>query len=155
KGPEYISMAKKGGLANVVIVKADKEENNHLGLILQKELAKAWRVDIPLVDWDEARNGDKNIILFGKAKNNMALRELDANNLLGNNDKGYEIRTIPNALSWKKDVIYINGTSESDFKQAINILLKKATNPDKIKFFIECKGWTQENVQKDHQDFIK
>lgn len=155
RGVEYISMAKKGGLANTVIVKADKEENNQLGLILQKELAKAWRVDIPLVDWDEARNGDKNIILFGKAKNNMALRELDASNLLGNNDKGYEIRTIPNALSWKKDVIYINGTSESDFKQAINVLLKKATNPDKIKFFIDCKGWDKKNALKDNQDFIK
>lgn len=155
RGQELISMAKKGGIANAVIVKADKDENNSLGIILQKELSKAWKVEIPLVEWEEARSGNKNIILFGKAKYNMALRELDANNLLGNNDKGYELRTIPNALGWKKDVIYINGINESDFKEAINILLKKASNPDKIKFFIDCKGWNQENAQKDHQEFIK
>src|SRR5690606_28125089 len=51
-GPEFISLAKKGGIANVVIVKADKDEHNYLGSILQKELSKAWKVEIPLVDWE-------------------------------------------------------------------------------------------------------
>ncbi len=154
-GRGFVSMAKKGNIANTVIVKADKEENNGWGILLQKELEKAWKVTIPLVDWEEARKGDKNLILFGQAKYNMPLRELDANNLLGNNDRGYEVRTIPNALSWNKDVIYINGVDTLDFNEAIRMLIRKSAKPDKIAFFIACKGWDKENTQKDHQGFVQ
>ncbi len=155
KGKTSIAMAKKGTSSNAVIVKADKDENNQKGLLLQRELEKAWKVKVPLVDWDEARVGDKNLILFGAAKYNMPLRELDANNQLGNNEKGYEVRTIPNALSWGKDVIYINAGPDSDFEEAIGVLIKKSSKPDKIPYFIACKGWENEDAQNDHKVFIE
>ncbi|WP_144062659.1 FG-GAP repeat protein [Sphingobacterium paucimobilis] len=152
---EFISLATKGKASNVVIVKADKAENNHWGELLRTALSKAWKVDVPLVDWEEARLGNRHLILFGKPNYNMPLRELEANTLLGKNERGYELRTIPNALSWQKDVLYINGIDEADFKQAIQILLEKTSNPDKIKHFIACKGWAGENVEKDSKDFLK
>lgn len=154
-GRDNISMVKKGRSANVVIVKADREENNQKGLLLQRELEKAWKVKIPLVDWSEARIGDKNVILFGSAKYNMPLRELNANNLLGNNDRGYEVRTIPNALSWGKDVLYINSNTDADFEEAIKVLVNRSPNPERIPYFIACKGWENEDATKDHKAFIE
>src|SRR5690606_766871 len=152
---EYISMAVKGKEGQAVIVKADKDENNKWGELLQAALSKAWGVQIPLVDWEEARAGTKNLILFGKPNYNMPLRELDANSLLGKNDRGYEVRTIPNALAWGKHVLYINGKDEADFKQAIDVLLKKTSNPAKIAHFIDCEGWSKENAKKDREEFMK
>src|SRR5690606_12765004 len=107
---------------------------------IQKSLKKIWKVEFPIVDWAAAKKSDKNLILYGNVNANTALRQLNANFILGDNALGYELRTIFNALDWKKDVIYIGGDNEQDIKEALSALSDKVKDPSKIPFFVTCKG---------------
>ncbi|MEJ5961591.1 hypothetical protein [Pedobacter immunditicola] len=136
---EFISMG-NGKSANAVIVKIDRDDKNR-ALTIQKELKRSWGLEFPIVDWEMAKTTNGNLILYGAVNDNTPLRQLNANSILGNNTLGYELRTIPNALDWKRDVLYIGAHNDQDLKEGLSVLTAKVKTPDRIPYLVACKGW--------------
>jgi hypothetical protein len=151
--PEYIAMV-KDSKANAVIVKGDNADSDHIALVIQKKLKNSWGREFPIVDWENAKHSNSNLILFGHVNSNTPLRQLNANAILGNNTFGYELRTIPNALDWKRDVIFLGGNQVKDINEALEVLLVKVKNPAKIPFMISCKGWEKAPGEKEVSDMV-
>jgi hypothetical protein len=151
--PAFIAMA-KDNKPNAVIVKVDKQGDSDMALTIQKSLKNKWGILFPIVDYEAAKKSDKNLILYGHVNANTPLRQLNANSLVGNNEFGYEVRTIINALDWKKDVIYIGGNTHQEIEEGLKVLLEKVSNPSKIAYLISCKGWDKRATQKEVADLI-
>lgn len=133
----------KNNLSNVVIVKSDDIKRDDLATQIRDFLKKKWKIEIPIVNWKEAQKSTKNLILFGTVNENTPLRQLNANFQLGDNEFGYELRSIVNALDWNRNVIYIGFKNNKDLDKALDILTTKVKNPDKIEHFIACEGWEE------------
>jgi hypothetical protein len=137
---EFIAIA-KGKNTNAVIVKGDREGSAEAALTIQQALKKNWKLEFPIVDWETAKKTNVNLILYGGVTDNTPLRQLNANSILGNNTFGYELRTIPNALDWKRDVIYIGAHNDQELKEGLSVLTEKIKDPQKISYLVACKGW--------------
>src|SRR5690606_32250439 len=106
-------------------------------------LKKKWNIEIPIVNWKEAKNSKKDLVLFGTVNENTPLRQLNANFQLGDNEFGYELRSISNALDWNRNAIYIGFKNKQDLDEAPESLDKIVQNPGKIEHFIACGGWDE------------
>ncbi|NGF57999.1 hypothetical protein G5B00_15895 [Parapedobacter sp. SGR-10] len=134
------SLFEKNAL-NVVIVKSDDQQKEGQGTHIRQFLQQKWGIDIPVVSWQEAKKSGKHLILFGTVHENTPLRQLNANFQLGDNQLGYEVRTIFNALDWKRNVIFIGGKDRKEIDEGLEVLVRRIDNPKKIQHFIACKGW--------------
>lgn len=133
----------KGNAVNVVIVKSDDPKRDYIAEQIKDFLKKKWKIEIPVVTWKEAKSSKKDIILFGTVNDNAALRQLNANFQLGNNELGYELRTIFNALDWNKNAVYIGAKNTAELSEALDALTLKIKDPNRVEHFIECKGWNE------------
>ncbi len=139
----------KNGEPRAVIVEADMDGFTESGKKIQRALLDARGIKFPIIGWEDARKSDKNLILFGPVNANGALRQLNANFLLGDNDRGYELRAIPDALDWGKGVLYLGGKTAEEVSRGTEALLAKFQTLEKIPFFIDCEGWDQQPTQEE------
>lgn len=139
----------KNGEPQAVIVEADMDGFADSGKKIQQDLLGAYGVKFPLVSWEESKKTNKNLILFGPVNANDALRQLNANFLLGDNDRGYELRAIPDALDWNKGVLYLGGKTDDEISRGTEALLAKFQTLEKVPFFIDCEGWDQQPTQEE------
>ncbi len=151
--PAFVSMA-KDNKANAVIVKVDNQGSTDMALNIQKTLKNKWGILFPIVDWEAAIKTDKNLILYGHANANTPLRQLNANTVIGDNQFGYELRTISNALEWKRDVIYIGGRNAKDIEESLKVLVEKVSDPTKITYLVSCKGWDKKATEKEIAEMV-
>ncbi len=130
-------------VVNAVIVKSDDIKRDYLAIQIRDFLKKKWKIEIPIVNWKAAKDSKKDIILFGTVNENTPLRQLNANFQLGDNEFGYELRSISNALDWNRNAIYIGFKNKQDLDEALEELVRLIKNPGKIEHFIACKGWNE------------
>ena len=139
----------KNGEPRAVIVEADMDGFTESGKKIQQILLGAYGIKFPLMSWGEAKKSDKNLILFGPVNANGALRQLNANFLLGDNDRGYELRAIPDALDWNKGVLYLGGKTDEEISRGTEALPAKFKSLEKIPFFIDCEGWNRPPAEEE------
>ena len=84
-----------GRAADAVIVRADDKAKEAWAALIREAIQTRWAIDIPVVSWEEAqeKHEGKSLILFGDVNENMPLRRLHANFQLGDNERGYELRS--------------------------------------------------------------
>ena len=133
---------------NAVIVLPEHGQFKGLGEKIQQCFAEQWGTTFPIVTSGNALRGSKNLILFGSCNSNSLLLRLNANQLLADNQKGYELRVIPDALNWKRDIMYFGGKNEKEILAGLKRFFEKFPKTSAIPFFIECKNWSDKRPDK-------
>ncbi|MGV3504754.1 MAG: hypothetical protein ACO1O1_13685 [Adhaeribacter sp.] len=136
----YLSLV-KNNQAQALIVKSEKPGESRLAAEVQQVLARAWGLELPVVDWETARKSKATLILFGSGNSNMPLRQLEANALLADNPRGYQVRTLPNVLDWQRDAVFLGGRNRQEVLEAAAAFTRQVGQPAKFPFFIACQGW--------------
>lgn len=133
-------------VSNAVIVASEKGRFSGVAKKLQEQLESKWGIQFPIIKSTKAKSTSKNLIIFGNSNSNMLTRELNANFLLGNNAKGYEVRTIPDALDWKKNVLFFGGKNKKEIMQGVNSFLEINKQAHNVKYYIDCQGWNSSDL---------
>lgn len=123
--------------ARAVIVPNDAADGMVLAGKVQQELKKRWGVELPIHRVSNHSDGDENLILCGRGMANILSRELAANQQIVRDIAGAELRVFPEALDWKRGVVYLGGRNEAEVLAALEALVKRYPLPDKLKFTIE------------------
>src|SRR5690606_3399348 len=70
---DYFSLF-SNNVVNAVIVKSDDIKRDYLAIHIRDFLKKKWNIEIPIVNWKEAKNSKKDLVLFGTVNENTPLR---------------------------------------------------------------------------------
>lgn len=109
-------------------------------------LAKAWGVTLNIRPVANHSDGQENVILLGAGMAHPLSRELAGNQQIQRNIKGSELRILPEALDWKRGVVYLGGRSDAEVLAAAQELVKRFPRPDALTFTI--KGQVPANIEQ-------
>lgn len=127
------------GKVATVIVRPDRERFAGLAESVQAAFLKHWSASIPIVDAQQIPQGTQALILVGDQRSGSLQRELAANDLLAGVIEGYELRTIPEALDWERDVLYLGGSTPEAVEAGIERFFERfPTLQTQIAHFIEA-----------------
>ncbi len=124
---------------NAVIALPEKGDRA-LAEKVRDTLAKAWGVTLNIRPVTNHSDGQENVILLGAGMAHPLSRELAGNQQIQRNIKGSELRIFPEALDWKRGVVYLGGQNDEQVLSAVQELIKRFPRPDALTFTI--KGQT-------------
>jgi hypothetical protein len=109
-------------LNRAVIVPNDGPAGMELAEKVQRELQTHWQVTIPIRRVTHHADGNENLILCGGPTGNILSRELTANQQLPEALAGAEYRVYPEALDWKRGVVFVGGRDDEEIIRAAGAL---------------------------------
>ncbi len=115
-------------------------------------LAKAWGVTLNIRPVANHSDGQENIILLGAGMAHPLSRELAGNQQIQRNIKGSELRVFPDALDWKRGVVYLGGRTDAEVLAATQELVTLFPRPDALTFTI--KGQVPANLAQP-EEYVK
>ncbi len=127
-------------LENAIIVAGEYGRGGRGGVVLQRAFRERWHCSLPLVAADAVPQDGRPLILFGQSNGNSWLMRLNANGLLAENPDGFELRTIPDALDWKRDILYFGGPDEKAVLRGIERFFEKFPASGTVPHFMECEN---------------
>ncbi len=102
-------------------------------------LNKAWGVQLQIRPIKNHSDGTENVILLGAGMAHPLSRELAGNQQIQRNIKGAELRIFPEALDWKRGVVYLGGRNDEEVLSALEKLIQKFPKPDQLPFTIDAQ----------------
>lgn len=129
----------KADAINAVIVRPERKIFDEAAEKVQALFRKHWGVQVPIVDAGNLPEGDATLIIIGDKRSSALARELAGNGLLEGVRSGYELRTVPEALDWKRDVLYIGGATQADVVKGAEQFFKQFAKPQSVAHFIKLE----------------
>ncbi len=120
-----------------VIVPNDDSGGMALAERVRQALAAGWGLALPIRRVAGHADGRETVILCGRGMGNALTRELAANQQIVRDLAGPEVRVFPEALDWRRGVIYLGGRDEAEVMTATAALLKRWAAPERLAFTIE------------------
>jgi hypothetical protein len=124
-------------VTKAVIVPNDDAGGMALAEKVRQLLKSKWGVELPIRRVANHADGRENLILCGRGMANILSRELAANQQIVRDTLGSELRILPEALDWKRGVVYLAGRDDAEVLAAAEALLKRYPRPDQLKFTID------------------
>ena len=106
---------------------------------IQQHLAKAWGIQLPIMDVQTARSQGRPLVLIGEGCSNMVTRRLAATQRILPFQQKYEVRVIPELFDWKTGAVFLGGADAENVMEGAAILTEKFKDPAKLTFLIRCK----------------
>jgi hypothetical protein len=123
--------------SKAVIVPNDDAGGMALAEKVRQLLKSKWGVELPIRRVASHDDGRENLILCGRGMANILSRELAANQQIVRDIQGAELRILPEALDWKRGVVYLGGRDDAEVLSAAAALLKRYPRPEQLKFTID------------------
>ncbi len=147
--PETVYAARRSiDLSQPVIVKADAK----LGEELREAFKRHWKQDVPLLSPDAALASGRPLVVYGAPGASELNTRLFRNGLLSANRQGYELRTIPDALDLKRDIVYLGGGDPARVRGGFARFFERFPSPGAIPHFIDCGPETPAPITPDQAD---
>jgi hypothetical protein len=122
-----------------VIVPLD-HDGGKLARFVQAELEKSWKIKLPIRPVAHRSDGTEPLILAGAGMGNALMRELAANGQILRTSNGPEVHVYPEAMDWKRGVVYAGGRNEAEVRESIRLLTARFPSPERLSFFTAEKG---------------
>ncbi len=127
-------------LERAVIVPPETAGGAALARSVQARLKAGWGVEFPIRAVRNHADGDETLILTGSGLDHNLSRELAASLQITRNLKKSELRIFPDALDWRRGVIYLGGSSDAEVMQSLDRLLAKFPKPGPLPFVVDAGG---------------
>ena len=133
--PKRILDLSQGAIAKI---EAGNLAGSGLEQQIQQHLAKAWGLQLPIMDVQSARNQGRPLVLIGQGCANMVTRRLNATSRILPYQGDYEVRVFPELFDWKTGAVFLGGGSAEKVMEGARILTGKFNDPKKLSFLIQC-----------------
>jgi hypothetical protein len=125
--------------AHSVIAAPEDPSQMALAENVRDALNKAWGTQLQISPIKNHSDGTENIILLGAGMAHPLSRELAGNQQIQRNIKGPELRIFPEALDWKRGVVYLGGRNDAEVLSAMQKLIQHFPKPDHLTFTIDAQ----------------
>jgi len=124
---------------HAVIAAPEDPQQMALAEKVRDALNKTWGTQLQIRPVKNHSDGTENVIVLGAGMAHPLSRELAGNQQIQRNIKGPELRVFPEALDWKRGVIYLGGRNDAEVLLALQKLLAHFPKPDHLTFTIDAQ----------------
>lgn len=132
----------RDGRPAAVIVDSERRPGMPAAAEVAAAFRTRWGVEFPVLPPDQARKSGKTMILVGGTRETELAIRLRATGHIGDNAFGHELRTIPDALDYRADILYFGGRNDENVRSALAAFFQRFPQAaDTVPHFIDCPDW--------------